>query len=148
MNFQTPQSRTSLVAALQAINDAGPGMIIELVPPISYEYQGGTSVTEGWRSSVYHVTAISSWAWNATTAEKRAAYQSASSAIDNLRRITPDVAYLNEADVHEPNHEVSFWGSHYQELLRIKRKYDPRQLLDCWQCVGWNPRSPRFSCYL
>ncbi|KAJ6522585.1 hypothetical protein B0H19DRAFT_973347 [Mycena capillaripes] len=147
-NFQTPESRKSLVAALQAINDAGPGMIILLVPPVSYKYQGGTSVAEAWRSSIYHVTAISSWAWNATTAEKRAAYQSASSAIDNLRKITPDAAYLNEADVHEPNHEVSFWGSHYQELLRIKRKYDPRQLLDCWQCVGWNSESPRFSCYL
>ncbi|KAJ7848173.1 hypothetical protein B0H14DRAFT_3108904 [Mycena olivaceomarginata] len=129
-----------LWAALQETNNAGPGMIILLVAPVSHVYQGGTSVTDAWRSSVYHVTAVSSWAWNATVAEKRAAYQSASTAVNNLRR--------NEADVYEPNHEASFWGSHYQELLRIKRKYDPRQLLDCWQCVGWNPESPRFSCYL
>ncbi|KAJ7920463.1 hypothetical protein B0H13DRAFT_1605427 [Mycena leptocephala] len=147
-NFQTHGSRISLVAALQATNDAAPGMLILLVPPVSYKSQGGTSVTDAWRSSVYHVTATSSWAWNATTSEKRAAYRSASNAIENLRRITPDAAYLNEADVYEPNHEVTFWGSHYQELLRIKRKYDPRQLLDCWQCVGWNSQSPRFSCYL
>ncbi|KAJ7930362.1 hypothetical protein B0H13DRAFT_2228276 [Mycena leptocephala] len=147
-SFQSAEKRSALVAALQETNDAGPGMIILLVAPVSYVYQGGTSVTDAWRSSVYHVTAVSSWAWNATVAEKRAAYQSASKAVDNLRRITPDAAYLNEADVYEPNHEVSFWGSHYQELLRIKRKYDPRQLLDCWQCVGWNPESPRFSCYL
>ncbi|KAJ7321708.1 hypothetical protein DFH08DRAFT_712871 [Mycena albidolilacea] len=147
-SFQTPENRTRLVAALQATNDAGPGMIILLAPPFSYPHQGGTSVTDAWHSSIYHVTAVASWAWNVTVAEKRTAYQSASSAMDNLRRITPDAAYLNEADVYEPNHEVSFWGSHYQELLRIKRKYDPKQLLDCWQCVGWNPRSSRFSCYL
>ncbi|KAJ7934232.1 hypothetical protein B0H13DRAFT_2227291 [Mycena leptocephala] len=147
-NFQTHGSRTSLVAALQATNDAAPGMLILLVPPASYKSQGGTSVTDAWRSSVYHVTATSSWAWNATISEKRAAYRSASNAIENLRRITPDAAYLNEADVYEPNHEVTFWGSHYQKLLRIKRKYDSRQLLDCWQCVGWNSQSPRFSCYL
>ncbi|KAJ7801760.1 hypothetical protein B0H14DRAFT_2528843 [Mycena olivaceomarginata] len=147
-SFQSAEKRSALVAALQETNNAGPGMIILLVAPVSHVYQGGTSVTDAWRSSVYHVTAVSSWAWNATVAEKRAAYQSASKAVNNLRRVTPDAAYLNEADVYEPNHEASFWGSHYQELLRIKRKYDPRQLLDCWQCVGWNPESPRFSCYL
>ncbi|KAJ7791115.1 hypothetical protein B0H14DRAFT_3094553 [Mycena olivaceomarginata] len=132
--LSTPSDRAQLVEALQATNDAGPGMIILLVPPVSYVYQeGSTSVTESWRSSVYHVTVVASWAWNATSAEKRAAYQDASRAIDNLRRITPDAACLNEADVYEPNHEASFWGSHYQELLQIKRKY-------CWLA--------RFSCYL
>jgi hypothetical protein len=28
----------------------------------------------------------------------------------------------NEADVYEPNHEVSFWGDHYPELATIKMK--------------------------
>ncbi|KAJ7440768.1 hypothetical protein B0H11DRAFT_2163285 [Mycena galericulata] len=147
-NFQTPANRSALVARLLDTNDAGPGMIILLAPPVSYASQGGTSVTDAWRSSVYHVTTVASWEWNATATEKRAAYHSASSAIDNLRRITPDAAYLNEADVYEPNHEVSFWGSHYEELLRIKQKYDPHRLLDCWHCIGWNPESARFSCYL
>ncbi|KAJ7441526.1 hypothetical protein B0H11DRAFT_2163146 [Mycena galericulata] len=122
----------ALVARLLDTNDAGPGMIILLALPV---------VTDAWRSSVYHVTTVASWEWNATATEKRAAYHSASSAIDNLRRITPDAAYLNEADVYEPNHEVSFWGSHYEELLRIKQKYDPHRLLDCWHCIGWNPQS-------
>ncbi|KAJ7127341.1 hypothetical protein C8R46DRAFT_1247674 [Mycena filopes] len=148
-SFQTPANRTALVDALLKTNDAGPGMLILLTPPFSYAYQpGGSSITEAWRSSVYHVTALASWAWNATAAEKKAAYQSSSSAIDNLRKITADAAYLNEADVYEPNHEVSFWGSNYPQLLQTKQKYDPSQLLDCWQCVGWNPQSPRFSCYL
>ncbi|KAJ7741772.1 hypothetical protein DFH07DRAFT_1063893 [Mycena maculata] len=147
-NFQTPAKRSALVEGLLDTNAAGPGMIILLAPPVSYKAHGGTSVTDAWRSSVYHVTTVTSWAWNATVTEKRAAYQSASSAIESLRRITPDAAYLNEADVYEPNHEVAFWGSHYQELLRIKQKYDPSQLLDCWHCVGWDPESPRFSCYL
>ncbi|KAF7344002.1 Cytokinin dehydrogenase 11 [Mycena venus] len=143
--LSTPETQTQLVDALQATNDAGPGMIILLVPPVSYAaYQeNSTSVTEAWRSSVYHVTAVASWAWNATSAEKRAAYQDAGKAIGNLRRITPDAAYSNEADVYEPNHEVSFWGSNYQELLRIKRKYDPRQLLDCWQ-YEWDREGMHF----
>jgi len=53
-----------------------------------------TSVTEAWRSSLYHVTLIATWEWNATKAEKAARYQDASASIDNLRKITPDAAYL------------------------------------------------------
>ncbi|KAJ7017040.1 hypothetical protein C8F04DRAFT_484826 [Mycena alexandri] len=148
-NLQTPANRSALVDAFMHTNDAGPGMIILLTPPTSYAYQlGGTSVTDAWRHSVYHVTAVASWVWDATTTEKKAAYHSVSSAIDNLRNITADAAYLNEADVYEPNHEVAFWGSNYPRLLKIKQKYDPLNLLDCWQCVGWNPQSRRFSCYL
>ncbi|KAJ7110724.1 hypothetical protein C8R43DRAFT_162562 [Mycena crocata] len=147
-NFETPEHRSALVKALLATDTEAPGMIILLAPPGSYPAQSRTSVTEAWRSSVYHITAVKSWVWNATATEKRAAYVAASTAMDNLRRITADAAYLNEADVYEPNYQVSFWGSHYEELLKIKRKYDPLHLLDCWQCVGWNPKSPRFSCYL
>jgi len=75
---------------------------------------------------VYHVTTVSAWNWNATLSEKQGHYKTASDAMDNLRRLTPDAAYQvcihqvfylenysnlykNEADVHEPNHE----GSHF-----------------------------------
>ena len=40
----------------------------------------------------------------------------------------------NEADVYEPNHEVSFWGTNYERLLSIKNEVDPDHLFDCWQC--------------
>ncbi|KAF9465354.1 hypothetical protein BDZ94DRAFT_1254349 [Collybia nuda] len=146
--FKTPASRSALVSGLIAANNATPGLIILISAPSSYSSTGKTSVTDAWRSSVYHVTVVSPWDWNATVSQKKAHYQAASHSIDHLRKITPDAAYLNEADVNEPNHEVAFWGTHYKELLRIKKKYDPEHLLDCWQCVGWNPKSSRFSCYI
>ncbi|EKM52309.1 uncharacterized protein PHACADRAFT_198375 [Phanerochaete carnosa HHB-10118-sp] len=41
-----------------------------------------------------------------------------------------------------------FWGPNYPELLRIKEKYDPYHLMDCWRCVGWNgPSAARFGSY-
>lgn len=147
-NFSTPEKREELVSALITTNSITPGLILMMSTPASFPGDGMTSVTEAWRSSIYHVTAISTWNWNATVDEKRAHYNTASNAINHLRAITPDAAYLNEADVYEPNHEVSFWGSNYARLLEIKNKYDPDRLLDCWQCVGWNPKAARFSCYL
>ncbi|KAJ7615845.1 hypothetical protein FB45DRAFT_934776 [Roridomyces roridus] len=152
-NFQTAEERSKLVDALLKTDAAEPGnMIILLTAPTSYNASHGhgrTSVTEAWRSSLYHVTTVKTWAWNATREEKVKAYRSVSEAIGYLREITPGgAAYLNEADVYEPDHQESFWGANYEELLRIKRKYDPLQLLDCWHCVGWDRESPRFSCYL
>ncbi|KAJ6485359.1 hypothetical protein C8R47DRAFT_1196866 [Mycena vitilis] len=94
-NFQTPENRTVLVAALQKTNDAGPGMSILLAPPVTYPYQGGMSVTDQYLSRYRGCV-------------KQAAYKSASDAIFPLRTITPDAAYLNEADVYQPNHEVPF----------------------------------------
>ncbi|PFH45424.1 hypothetical protein AMATHDRAFT_71699 [Amanita thiersii Skay4041] len=148
-NFATPGSRSELVTALQKAETATPGLIMLIAAPSTFPYvPGATSVTEKWRTSVYHVTVVAPWKWNATKKEIRARYTDASRSIDALRKITEDAAYVNEADVYEPNHEVAFWGSNYPELLRIKNKYDPDHLLDCWHCVGWNPKSSRFSCYL
>lgn len=149
INFMTTTSRSALVSALVAAETATPGMIILISAPSSYPSDGTTSVTDAWRQSLYHVTVVSLWNWNATQQEKKAHYNAVSNSIDNLRKISPGpAAYQNEADVYEPNHEVAFWGTHYPRLLQIKNKYDPNHLLDCWHCVGWNPTSSRFSCYL
>ncbi|KAJ3862754.1 hypothetical protein EV359DRAFT_44538 [Lentinula novae-zelandiae] len=147
-NFATAESQAELVEGLLNTTVITPRIIILVTAPSSYPGDNTTSVTEAWRSSLYHVTAVSSWNWNATKEDKKTAYTQASASIDNLRRITPDAAYQNEADVYEPNHEISFWGSNYQQLLEIKNKYDPFHLLDCWNCVGWKPSAPQFSCYL
>ena len=93
-NVETASRREELVSALLAANTATPGLIILITAPSSFPSSGKTSVTEAWRSSLYHVTVISPWNWNATTEEKRQNYKRASDSIDNLRRITPDAAYL------------------------------------------------------
>ncbi|KUI64405.1 putative FAD-linked oxidoreductase YvdP [Cytospora mali] len=43
-----------------------------------------------------------------------------------LEAITPGgAAYLNEADINQPNWQETFYGSNYPKLLSIKQKYDP-----------------------
>ncbi|KAI0263997.1 hypothetical protein BC834DRAFT_885007 [Gloeopeniophorella convolvens] len=147
-NFANATAREELLGALLTAHARAPGLRFLVSPPTSFPGDGSTSVTPAWRDSVYHITLVQTWGWNATIEEKRAEYRKASNAIQPLRDITPDATYSNEADVYEPNHEVAFWGEHYPKLLEIKHKYDPDHLLDCWHCVGWDANSPRFSCYL
>ena len=44
--------------------------------------------------------------------------------------------YLNEGDISEENWQEHYWGSNYPFLLEVKKKYDPNNLLTCFQCVG------------
>ncbi|KAI5122815.1 hypothetical protein M0805_000157 [Coniferiporia weirii] len=147
-NFETAASREELLNALLTAESLTPGVRFLGSTPINFRGDGGTSITEAWRDSVYHITLIAPWNFNSTLASRREQYSTASQSIDLLRRLTPDAAYSNEADVHEPNHEVAFWGTNYEELLKLKNKFDPDRLLDCWHCVGWQPESSQFSCYI
>ncbi|KIY02615.1 uncharacterized protein Z520_01080 [Fonsecaea multimorphosa CBS 102226] len=57
-----------------------------------------------------------------------------------MKALAPDTgAYMNEADRFDPDWKEDFYGPgarHYETLLGIKKKYDPRGLLYCPTCVG------------
>ena len=54
-----------------------------------------------------------------------------------IRDATPGAgSYVNETDYFEPNWQKAFWGTNYDRLLQIKRKYDPDGLFYCHHCVG------------
>jgi len=64
------------------------------------------------------------------------------------RALTPDGgAYQNEADVFEPDYKQSFYGRNYNRLAKIKKQIDPRNALQVWQGVGFEPESPLWKCY-
>ncbi|KAJ7089173.1 FAD-binding domain-containing protein [Mycena belliarum] len=148
-NFASAENRTALVDALmQTLAHVTFGLTLIATTPYNVPDDGSTSVTQAWRTAVWHAIAEGGWDGAVPLDEEKSAYSGISAAADFLRAITPDGAYQNEADVNEPNHEVSFWGSNYPRLLQIKKKYDPENVLSCWHCVGYNPRSPRFSCYI
>lgn len=46
-------------------------------------------------------------------------------------------ALFLQADVYEPNHRESFWGSNYERLATIKKNVDPENMFTVWQGVGW-----------
>lgn len=64
-------------------------------------------------------------------------YATFNSYINKIRAATPGAgAYLNEADVQEPNWQQSFFGDQYQKLLEIKKKTDPWGLFWAPTTVG------------
>ena len=57
--------------------------------------------------------------------------------VQRLRDLTPGGgAYINEADVQEPDWQTSFFGANYARLLEIKQARDPWQLFWAPATVG------------
>ena len=44
--------------------------------------------------------------------------------------------YPNESGPNVTNWKSNFWGSNYDRLLQIKKKWDPDEFFYCSQCVG------------
>ncbi|KAJ7064893.1 FAD-binding domain-containing protein [Mycena amicta] len=149
-NFANTTSRATLVDSLmETLAHVTFDLTLIATTPFNVPDDGSTSVTPAWRTAIWHAVAEGGWDGAAPLGEEKSAYSGISAAADFLRAITPGSgAYQNEADVHEPNHETSFWGTHYPRLLQIKKKYDPDNLLTCWHCVGYDPHDPRFACYI
>ncbi|KAJ7591558.1 FAD-binding domain-containing protein [Mycena floridula] len=144
--FKTTVGRSSLVQGLSkvfAVPDTS--TIVFMVAPHFFKDDGGTSVTDAWRTSLWHVT-------TSTVLPSSGGvpiYQKLHTTMDILRKVSPDSgAYINESDVYEPDFTKSFWGKNYDRLVSLKRKYDPNHLLDCWRCVDWKgANDPRYKCY-
>lgn len=64
-------------------------------------------------------------------------------AMDELLKAAPYAgSYLAESDFFEKNWQRSFWGSNYERLAAVKKKYDPEGLFFVHHGVGsevWSP---------
>jgi FAD/FMN-containing dehydrogenase len=54
-----------------------------------------------------------------------------------IHHLAPDAGtYGNEADYFLSDWQHALWGTNYSHLLKIKKRYDPDNLLTCHHCVG------------
>ncbi|KAH7884922.1 hypothetical protein F5I97DRAFT_1811126 [Phlebopus sp. FC_14] len=146
--FMTEEQKSELVDLVLSLSS---GAIISFVTPVLFNgTDNSTSVTPAWRDSIWHLLFTQEWQYNATISETADIFASIHNYTQSMKAVAPQSgAYQNEADVYETDHETSFWGVNYPALLKIKQKYDPKGLLDCWHCVGWKGASADdFECYL
>ncbi len=58
-------------------------------------------------------------------------------AIADLRKIAPGAgAYVAESSWFQPDWQRAYWGSNYERLLAVKRRYDPEGLFSVRHSVG------------
>lgn len=134
----------------------GYGLAVRMlaVAPSSYTPPDGesfddTSVTSAWRGATLHAHngIFFSNDANATTIQR--AFQGAHDMAQILRDLAPDSgAYLNEADLFEPDPAGAYWGEeNFARLTKLKKELDPDNILTCWHCIGWSREDDRYGCW-
>ncbi|KAF2163800.1 hypothetical protein M409DRAFT_57280 [Zasmidium cellare ATCC 36951] len=144
-----PSSSTSnLLADPKALTYGSPFQIL-VTAPSSYASRNDSAVTPAWYSAAWHIALGQGFANSASAAEIQTAFQTAHDAAQVLRDVAPGSgAYINEADVFEPEPEETYWGLEtYQRLLALMKKIDPGNLFTCWGCIGWDSTDARYGCY-
>jgi FAD/FMN-containing dehydrogenase len=69
--------------------------------------------------------------------EARSGASRINKAINALLKVAPDAgSYVSESNFFEKNWQRSFWGTNYQRLAAIKKKYDPEGLFFVRHGVG------------
>ncbi|KAF2127476.1 FAD-binding domain-containing protein [Dothidotthia symphoricarpi CBS 119687] len=97
-----------------------------------------TSVHPAWRDTIVHATLTLPWNFTAPWSEGIATQEKMTKEIIPLiEAATPGSgAYANEGDWRQPNFQTTFWGSNYNKLLSIKKKWDPLDLFYATVGVG------------
>jgi hypothetical protein len=139
--LRSPSGPSRLVDVLKKIN-TGPfeGIHGHLVSGGGVAKNAGISsaLNPAWRRAAAEVILIRTWS-DDTSFEKQAEIQRNMTRVEMamLKELEPDMgAYGNEGDPHEQDWQQSFYGSSYDRLLELKRKWDPAKVFRCRHCVG------------
>lgn len=91
-----------------------------------------------WRDALMSIMVVGPWNF---TAPREEMVQRENELTDNvmpqLEAVTPGSgAYLNEADFQQRNWQEDFYGSNYEKLRSVKKKYDPGNIFYATTAVG------------
>ncbi|KAK4183675.1 hypothetical protein QBC35DRAFT_90902 [Podospora australis] len=140
-------SETSRYIAEKGVTFIGVGTDVSKFAP-----NKANSVLPAWRKTLVHATLTTEWSfdpakWPLMLQNQKLMTEDIMPAIE---RITPGSgAYMNEADFQQPRFQKEFFGDNYNELLKIKRKYDPDNFFYAKNAVGseaWTVRNDGRMC--
>jgi hypothetical protein len=153
--FSTPADISALVNAtvtamqFSYTNRGGGSAQLYATGPANHPDNSKTGVNPAWRDALWEVIMGGIWTSNTPLPARTQVRNTISAAIQPLKALTPGGGcYMNEGDWTEENWQQTFFGSNYEGLLGVKRRYDPTGLFNCWKCVGWTGYDdPMYSCY-
>ena len=101
-------------------------------------YPGNNAVNPAFRQTLMHATVYAPGPITAQSPQDfLERHQLLDSYMEKIRAVTPGAgAYINEADVLEPDWQQSFFGTNYKRLLEIKKEVDPWGLFWAPTTVG------------
>ncbi|KAK3197393.1 hypothetical protein GRF29_216g53108 [Pseudopithomyces chartarum] len=144
------ENNSGLVAALRNIT-SDPEWILNGVAANTTHARvgnqpGDNAVLPAWRDNLVFFNLVRVWDPTSPISvlqeyERQMTYEK----VPQLDRLTPGSGtYINEGDFNNPKWKLDYFGSNYDQLLAVKKKYDPNDLFyaiasvgnDVWEVAG------------
>ncbi|KAK0432921.1 FAD binding domain protein [Armillaria borealis] len=137
--WQSKSKLTKLNKAIRDIIDNGTGAYdISVSPGFVVSGKPNNAVLPSWRETQSSLAIYLPWNDTGTFAQYEEQQHTMTNVfMESLKSVSPrSGAYLNEADIFDPDWKNTFYGSNYQKLLHVKDTWDPDQLLYGSTAVG------------
>ncbi|PKS04903.1 hypothetical protein jhhlp_008268 [Lomentospora prolificans] len=135
-NFQTFEALRRTAKAFRESLEQGGSMI-------SYNFRpaanpgNDNAVTPAWRNTLTHTMLFAPWPPGASPEVINEYSEKLVDLMQLWRDVSPGAgAYMNEADINEPDFAEAFYGDSYDRLYDLKQKYDPWGVLYAATAVG------------
>ncbi|KAF2170463.1 hypothetical protein M409DRAFT_51502 [Zasmidium cellare ATCC 36951] len=100
---------------------------------------GSDAVLPAWRRAYAHLVQVRTWTPLNISEEHEETTAIRDRVQPALRSLAPTSgAYANEGDPSNPNWKAEYFGTNYEQLLEIKKKWDPHGVFWCKPCVGFD----------
>jgi FAD binding domain/Berberine and berberine like len=132
------KNNNALVAAIRNIVDAGTllsGVAFNVARSVSAP--DAVAVNPYWRETIFKAVLGTPYSFTDWEANLQYQQKMSNELLPQLAQLTPNgAAYLNEADFLQPDWKAVFYGRNYDELNKIKARYDPDDRLYALTAVG------------
>ncbi|KAJ4362423.1 hypothetical protein N0V83_010516 [Neocucurbitaria cava] len=130
----------AVVTAMQFshTNRGGGGVQLYATGPLNHPDNSKTGSNPAWRDTLWHVVMGAAWTMDTPPHVRTQMQNTISASVQPFKALTPGGGcYMNEGDWTEDSWQQTFFGENYDQLLKVKNRYDPSGLFNCWKCVGW-----------
>ncbi|PLB47470.1 FAD binding domain-containing protein [Aspergillus steynii IBT 23096] len=138
-NWEDESKLNATFSAIRASSEAGLTYIsFNMAPTLARGGNPDNAVNPAWRKAVMHALSSVNWSDDSPVSEiKEARHNFTYGHMQRWRDVSPGAgSYLGESDRMEPDFQQSFYGDHYDRLLRLKRKLDPYDVFWAATAVG------------
>ena len=137
-NWENTTALADQSAAIRnAVEEAGYMVGYNIKAGVNPTVNQTNAVNPAWRNTLMHAMLGAVWSSSASPQEIAAASEVLTARLQTWRDVSPGAgAYMNEADINEPDFQQSFYGSNYASLYALKQQYDPWGLLYAITAVG------------
>jgi hypothetical protein len=139
-NWKDPALYNETMAAIRNVVEGGytfHGLFMAPTEQVAGWPGSNSGVNPAFRVTIMHADIFDPSSTLAPPDAIKQAHDRLNSFMTPIRQVTAGSgAYVNEADVEEPDWQSSFYGSNYQTLLQIKNKRDPLNVFWAPAAVG------------